>query len=1600
MVRLPDIRLEDWWQDQQERFQRSTAGLLPSLEFELGARDAEAQIPPDFDAVGGLDQWELAEQNIIERESRLAQQQAEERRAQEIDAQAEHYRQMQAQAEQERQTQEQERERSVMDLIRGLGIPTPGEAFGESQEPVDNTSSTGVFDVSAPGSIPREPEASPVDQFNSFASGMFTDAFGVPTPDPGVPPPDNESTTGMLDRVGEAITSAPGRFWEDTGAPLVRTIAPKRSLGESLSGAIERDFQPRSPESEVDRMMREAPEPEAVFRPVEEAVSGAATQTESSLGLRPGSFRQAFEDVSGVLGPETAMLGMVSRGGAGKFSQKTIQAIKNLIDAGLDDDSILALERRVAEQADEPLSVVQRLTRGVPEPVPVVRSAEEAAELPTSRPSGLPETSSQASLPGFEDVPVAPGRTVATESERAFEESTRSWFGERRSLRRDERVKAAAEMLDANPEQVDAAIRRNLDIDPYTAGVEQAAIRQRAEDLFDEWDNARQEWLGAKQEMDDWIVQNPGKSAKEIDADLANDVAYWFSEVERISTELFPTFKAQTLGARAASKQMNAQRGGRLGAIAEGTARMLSSVSETAGEAAEAVRRVLRSPDGIIDQDAAKKLGELGTKLKSDRVRKAVSEGGGKVKRELQGFAGQDRQETLAERLGRLKREQGRFERMDQADPNVKAQLDLVRYEIEETIQQATEEATELARRNIEGRPGRAPTTAEEADRVIDAMLGRRTISKIRREELARQKGHWPKDVRDLNTSLDKALRKALQDEQRLFDSIDRQVQRRIDGALAAEDRKQTRAEVKKMADDARSLVRTMRQHPDDPAFRSVEEQFDLTLRQLEAHSNVGQRVAGELRDRLWENLGRDLTRREELGYQRGLRAIDDARLRAVQSQIQTVLENPRAPDRHTRMAELLQDLSEINTHGAQRATDMRRRAYMSGIQKSGLFAEDVDKETLVKMMASIDPSRPETFRAVAETMKRPNVWNIFREISFINMLSRPTTHLTNITSTLANAGLQGILRNPIEQIVSGGELSGTGAGAKAFWGATKEGARLARETMGSGINPRRLENVVASGDYRHVGNEVMPRFLGSIAGSPGRWWGAKMHQISTRPLEAMDAMLGHMAYSGAFAQQAQRHVDDLIREGSPKLAAMEPVGDWARFPQRERALAYIQQNPWDFPELIKAAGKIEDYTLFRSRGQGPVEQRLRMLMGLKEVPPDAPLYQHAGAAVLDFIIPFWNVPYNFTKQGLGNVAHGAASPFSALEVGRRLVTGDKKGAGELAARATQGAMMLGIPAMFAMGDNLTGPGPTDEADRRVWLQTHEPNSWRPPGTTAWISYEGTPWAIPFALVAGIKEGYEFKQIDREAPFWEQLATGGLAAARGAVKGALSQSFLDSAIRNAALFAGEVPSPQSGASILSGAALRYAPSPVPTGMLDFLAGMFDTVEREAGRARDIGDIPEVVPNQILARLPGTRDDLPARRGAFGEVRENERSGLRALVPRSILPVEAPGGDDPIARQLQRGSVGIPQAPKELVVGQSRKLPLTIQEQQDFQRYYGEAYRQLLEKKGAGEREFSVEKLEEYRTMARERAAKLVERQIPLEERRRRSYREAPVKVAP
>src|SRR3954470_22478519 len=94
LPRLPDISIDSWIRDQQQKFENQISGLASAFEFKDAVTDVESTLPPDFPNPGGTDQWQQAEDK--QREEYYRQQQEDDERRQQQEQDAENQRQQEA----------------------------------------------------------------------------------------------------------------------------------------------------------------------------------------------------------------------------------------------------------------------------------------------------------------------------------------------------------------------------------------------------------------------------------------------------------------------------------------------------------------------------------------------------------------------------------------------------------------------------------------------------------------------------------------------------------------------------------------------------------------------------------------------------------------------------------------------------------------------------------------------------------------------------------------------------------------------------------------------------------------------------------------------------------------------------------------------------------------------------------------------------------------------------------------------------------------------------------------------------------------------------------------------------------------------------------------------------------------------------------------------------------------------------------------------------------------------------------------------------------------------------------------------------------------
>jgi len=719
------------------------------------------------------------------------------------------------------------------------------------------------------------------------------------------------------------------------------------------------------------------------------------------------------------------------------------------------------------------------------------------------------------------------------------------------------------------------------------------------------------------------------------------------------------------------------------------------------------------------------------------------------------------------------------------------------------------------------------------------------------------------------------------------------------------------------------------------------------------------------------DRLLREAEARNQTAAQREASQLDQSRIRGVVAQIDEVLQNPQAPGSIERLQTLYADLTEISQAGFTRSSEIRKRLQRNGLLRAGLASRTEDVDGLVQALARVDPNKPEEMRAILQIISKPRLIDKILEYQYVNMLSSPVTQGVNILSNLAQVSGRLLLQNPLEFVYSGGKSTGVGAAFEGAGRGFREALGEAGQIMRTGTSTKNLERAAELGDYGHVNREALTEQFGKA--------GAALHFISTRPLQAMDALLGNMAYASAAEQYAQRTADRLLKNGSESVKGMN----------REQARAHVMANIWDYPEVIEKAGKISDYTLLKSndaKGLGygnRAEATFRRVTSLGRPSETDGFLGQSMAFLFNQMLPFTNVPLNFAKQGAERTV---GVPYNAGRAVGAFARGETERGAELAAKATIGAGALTAGIAFAWGDNLTGDGPSDPGQRAVWEQTHKRNSFRFGPNSPWISWEGTPWAIPFGMIAGAKENAG-EAITRAAKKGESDPVDlGLSVAggvgRGAWQGFSSQSFIKSLGQQYELMTGN----QTGLGTVAASAAGTVSRFIPAGsMANFLARVGDTVERDAGKPQSASELPQNVADRIATRLPVARQTVDSKLDIYGEDAPNEQRGLGSVPYYRGYGARA---GDPITQKVEAAGVGAPAAPAEITF-REMKIPLEPKEQRAFQQAWGRAFRRELEGIQRTGKEYPADAYEKARANARDDAEGVVLRQLGSAEIRRR-----------
>lgn len=516
-----------------------------------------------------------------------------------------------------------------------------------------------------------------------------------------------------------------------------------------------------------------------------------------------------------------------------------------------------------------------------------------------------------------------------------------------------------------------------------------------------------------------------------------------------------------------------------------------------------------------------------------------------------------------------------------------------------------------------------------------------------------------------------------------------------------------------------------------------------------------------------------------------------------------------------------------------------------------------------------------------------------FRALRYNAMLSGPRTLLVNVIGGGAELPWRG-LRDVGASVVTGrpGALKPEIEGA--FAGLTK-GIAGARDIIAHGITREQA----AAGD--------VPRSLSARLQNPAGRAAATALESTGRVLGATDEIVRQVAYGMAVGRAAGIKAH---KEGVRGAAWLARVDELVKDADKE---------------TVEGALAVADRTTFKGEMGDLGEKALLPLQA----------WTPYGVPVGNIIIPFLRTVVHITQRGLdttplgaigaaADTARGVYGPRTAKNLAAQLgdTVGPGKGVAPLGERLGDSLMgsvaMAGLGLAAANGD-ISGAGPEDPEKRKLMMADGwQPYSVRVAGN--WVSYANWGrFAIPLSFAAAAVESDKYKKPDDTtiAELYDGFTRG--------AKVLTEQAYLQGV---GAIF--KALDPAQGQRYGEQMLEQTLATLVPFGSaLNTIGQATDTVVR----APEKGDVV----GALQARIPGLREQLPAKQDVMGRDVANPQRGLGAAQPLRISPEK----NDTVVRALLDAGVDVPEPPKTVSDGAVRNLPLTQAEQRDYRRIQGE-----------------------------------------------------------
>lgn len=823
---------------------------------------------------------------------------------------------------------------------------------------------------------------------------------------------------------------------------------------------------------------------------------------------------------------------------------------------------------------------------------------------------------------------------------------------------------------------------------------------------------------------------------------------------------------------------------------------------------------------------------------------------------------------------------------------------------------------TQLADELPKPKPPEEGTELPDATKDVEGRAARGIVAKIRRE-LARAQRIPDPDRDQALSDLNDAVRKLVLEQEvaagdllpksaRLAEMNRQQADARGRGDYA------TVARIERERDRVLDAINTELERQVAEQLKKKNRYPDKQALERAVQEAMGKGILAHVRKLITEAQKyptRELDRRIEKLEKKAARVAEKAQIDAIIKKLRYFADQDFRPGNATQnlqgIAETYQQLHAISAAAKARASDVREAIYKAGLRQ--YLMKDVPEDrmdALVGMLMTADPEHPEQLGVIVRALRKAKVWDFLREFRIINMLSSPLTWGftgVNFTSNAMMAAGRIVVAMPLDALhdsvrhrknrhIFFSEVGAALGGAKK---ALPKSAAMGRDIMVSGNTPDAYRAAAELGDLRAIRREYLTEKFG--------WLGEWAHRISTRPLEAMDAFQGNTLYGGMLASLAHRKALQMARANDPYVRGLTTV----------QAREKILRNVWDFPEILDEAGNVEQYSLFR----GKPDRVFQAIAKLRSAPPDAKWPRQVGSYLFHHSFPFAFVPYFFARIGGQHSAPGVL-----YEVARYAGEKDPYEQARRFHIAVAGAAIFGMGLALLMGDNLTGDGPSDPSEYKLWSQSHQPHSIRVPGTQIWWDYNGTFFAIPLSMIANFGESFHESYVKQGRKFngdnaLNLVAAGVGGGAKGALTGFASQTF----VRTAGDIVNIIQGTKDASTLLASQVSQYFPL---GSMIAFLSRLGDSVDRES----------KTFTEDLLVRTP-LRGTLKPNLDPLGREIENAAHGLAGILP--FRPNPKPLQNDAVLHEFERLDVNIPDAPRTI-----RNMPLSEDERYAYEKLVG------------------------------------------------------------